>query len=917
LTASEIDLQVCEKEPIHQLGLVQPHGALVILERKRLTSESGDDVSGPPAYVLRHWSANLAPMCGAAGEQPTAGSDGLALLEACTDRRWGESLDRLVAAAPAWTDCGHLGPPGKQVSVWFTVHLTGSLVFVEIEPMDGAAIPGVSADIADSEIESALGWAGGAEVTNVYAFGSHLADVAAAWFGYDRVMVYRFHQDWSGEVIAEVRQPELPPLVGLRYPASDIPPQARQLYLTVPVRVIADVGAVPVPLIPPAHAVSTAPVDLSHCRLRSVSPYHIEYLRNMDVAATLVTSLIVDGRLWGLIACHHRTVRRVSPDLHRLAERVTAIAGRLIGSMLAHETAAQRRRIDGQLQRLTTCKGSLDDALRRLLFGSPRLTEVTRSLAGGIYADGVCATAGPTPGVAWIEALLRKLAARSADRCIALPSLAAWDAEFGGQESLASGFLVVFVSRSPLCAIFCVRPEVTREVLWGGDPSHPVEVDPVTGKISPRRSFRVWRQTVKGQARPWDDADIVYLSRLPEALGTIAGVSATELALAVRSRLEALEEQYENVDDLRADFLDAALEGMALTVAVDDRDVARTVSTNNAFREVFEFREDTVIGQPLPILLQQVGLSPDALSEMTEEPREVTAWSRTLGPRSILIHRRTMFVLRTQARQRTWGVLIFQDITGFRRVSDSLRAERDRAALSAQAKSQFLATVSHELRTPLNAIIGFSDLMRGRYSSVPMNPTEVARHAEHVYEAGRHLLGLIDDLLELSSRETGHRDLRETNFDLRALVKEICDWIEQHGATTGIAFARHLDGPPLPFRGEPKAIRQAIINILSNAFKFTDAGGTVTCRLGDLPDGTVIVVVKDTGIGMPAEKIDLAFKPFEQLDSGTNRQRGGIGLGLPLARSLIELHGGTINVGSAVGEGTTVTLALPAWRRDS
>lgn len=260
-------------------------------------------------------------------------------------------------------------------------------------------------------------------------------------------------------------------------------------------------------------------------------------------------------------------------------------------------------------------------------------------------------------------------------------------------------------------------------------------------------------------------------------------------------------------------------------------------------------------------------------------------------------------------------VVIYTDISERREAERSLLKAKEEAEIANHAKSQFLASMTHELRTPLNAIIGFAEVLREELYG-PLGAKQYGDFANDIHQGGQHLLSMINDILDLSKIEAGRRDLAYEDVDLSALVESVVRMVRQRAAEAGVRLERDLPDNLPPLHAEDKAVRQMLINLLSNAIKFTPKGGHIRVGAaydGD-GDGTLRLTVEDTGIGMSPADIPIALAPFRQIDSAHARRYQGTGLGLPLVESLIELHGGTLAIESALGEGTNITLIFPAER---
>jgi signal transduction histidine kinase len=278
---------------------------------------------------------------------------------------------------------------------------------------------------------------------------------------------------------------------------------------------------------------------------------------------------------------------------------------------------------------------------------------------------------------------------------------------------------------------------------------------------------------------------------------------------------------------------------------------------------------------------------------------------------SIVDQRFGTMAAREAARLRATVAELEETKAHLERTSSELMLALEAAAAGSQAKSQFLATMSHELRTPLNAVIGFSEALgSGIHGSLGERQRE---YVQHIKEAGTHLLQLVNDVLDLSKLDANRVDLDIVQIGIGEVFTSVVGLLSTNAQAAGIAVRQELREGLGHLLGDERRIRQVLINLVSNAIKFTPAGGTVTLSAWPEASGLVISVA-DTGIGMAAEDIPIALERFGQIDGRLARRFEGTGLGLPLSKKLVELHGGKLAIDSTLGVGTTVTLTFPADR---
>ena len=363
-----------------------------------------------------------------------------------------------------------------------------------------------------------------------------LADSAVKTFrdmtGYDRVMVYKFDPDGHGKIIAEARDPRLESLLGHRYPASDIPQRARQLYIRNRVRVLVDATYEPMPLVPTLLPLTGKDLDMSLCHLRSMSPLHTQYLKNMGVTATLVASLVRDGQLWGLVAAHHYQPRKLRYAVRAASELLAEVISTRIAAIenYAHaQVALLVRRLEQRLVEATSTEGDW----RLALFRNPRtLLQPLEATGAALFHDGEILTLGEAPSTPELRALLAWVETKYVDAPFHSASVGKDEPALASLTPVASGVLAVKLSTSRPDYLVWFRKEQLQSVTWAGDPKKVVfGNDP--RELSPRRSFAAWSEIVRGTALPWSGTELALARAIGTALvDIILQVHAVRLLIA-------------------------------------------------------------------------------------------------------------------------------------------------------------------------------------------------------------------------------------------------------------------------------------------------------------------------------------------------------------------------------------------------
>ena len=507
VSPQSVDLSGCEREPIHIPGSIQPHGLLLVVDpRTRQIVHAAGDVEG--RLGTPDWLG--APL------EDLLGAD--------------------IATAIMSTDAEpprDVAPPRSEERFDLSVSRGSRHFLVELEP---ASPPHLMPALLP-ELEAA------AHAFDAAGDLDSLMATAARQFrrltGYDRVMVYRFLDDEAGKVVAEDASPDQHSFMNHHFPASDIPAQARALYVRNLVRVIPDVHYRPAPLTPPRPA--DDPIDMTDCSLRSVSPVHIQYLKNMGVAASASFSIVKNGVLWGLIACHNSEPRGLTLDVRAGGRALSAALSRQIKAR--EDTEAYRERIrlttfEDRIMEILLREGSLNSAL------AGHIPEIQRMFA----ADGVAVlrgedvvTAGKCPAQDHIRALADWVCTDPSQPVFAASELSATAAPREAIGPLTAGLLSMILSTTERWAVLWFRAEAVEVVNWAGNPNKAASVGP-DGALTPRASFDAWSETVRGKARRWSIAEVEAAERL--AVG-IQNVWQTRKIRDLNKELLALVDQKE------------------------------------------------------------------------------------------------------------------------------------------------------------------------------------------------------------------------------------------------------------------------------------------------------------------------------------------------------------------------------------
>lgn len=564
--APTVDLTNCDREPIHIPGSIQAHGALIVCD------STGGEVLA--------YSQNAIEMLGII--EPAEGQR----LEDLVGPEAAHTLRNALATSDdprrsALRMGLHL--PSGEFDV--AVHRTSQGAFMEFEPHSRHS---------DQPLETAR-----MLISRIRSIGSidELVDKSArlifAMLAYDRVMIYRFEHDGSGKVVSEHKRRDLESFKGQYFPATDIPKQARILYLKNTIRIISDARDERIPLL----AVGSSggePLDLSFAHLRSVSPIHCEYLRNMGVAASMSISIVVDGELWGLVACHHYSPKSL-PMQQRVASEMYGEFLSLHLSALKQkqilDTANRARRSLDRFLQAASQNGDITQLLRDSL---PEFAQIMPSDGVGLWLDGGWTSMGSVPPLTDIAKIAELVGTTSGGRIWGTDQLSLHLPESSAYASAACGLLAIPLSQRPKDYLFFFRKELVQTLNWAGNPDKSYESGPLGDRLTPRKSFAIWKETVHLKAQRWTEEEWEIAEAIRAVLVEVV-LHHNELLADERGKADVRQRMLNEELNHRVKNILAVIKALVGHPVREGRDISEYVSTLKGRIQALSFAHDQVV----------------------------------------------------------------------------------------------------------------------------------------------------------------------------------------------------------------------------------------------------------------------------------------------------------------------------------
>jgi light-regulated signal transduction histidine kinase (bacteriophytochrome) len=506
----EVDLTTCDREPIHISGHIQQHGVLIAVREPQLEilliSENAQDLLGvdPKSAIGQDLSLLFEEV-------------EIEKLKSCLLNENLKTVNPIKLSAVK---------AGKSLEFDCILHRSEGVSILELELATTAKNISIfsfyhSVRAAIAQIQSA---------TNLNDLCQKTVEEVRKITGFDRVMIYQFDPEGNGAVIAEDKEEQLTPFLGLNYPSSDIPKQARKLYEVNWLRLIPDINYKPIALFPATNPLTERPIDLSFSVLRSVSPIHVEYLQNMGVTASMSISLIKNEKLWGLIACHHYTPKFLNYEVRAACEFIGQVMSLELQSKEANEDYDYKLKLKSIKTKIVEDISTSEKLSEILVKCRQNLLDAVSARGATVIFGGKFYLVGETPQGAALKYLTEWVKKHLKKEIFYTDSLAQCYPEAEEFKDTASGCLALAISPIQKIYVLWFRPEVIKTVNWAGEPKKALEVDEDGGeKLSPRKSFELWKETVRCKSLPWKQCEIEAALELKKAMVNIVLRQADQL----------------------------------------------------------------------------------------------------------------------------------------------------------------------------------------------------------------------------------------------------------------------------------------------------------------------------------------------------------------------------------------------------
>lgn len=839
------EIQNCEDEPIRTPGSIQRHGFLLILDRDE------QQVVAASENTTEFLNVPLARILGAR-------VDTVLPLEIVG------ALRGLSLRVEGQTSLVYLGSYQLGERFYSVVtHWVGGERVVEFERVDRLVSPELTNQVVTNFVNKL------SKITDERELCEAITKQVKDLTGFNRILLYRFDEFGHGTVLCEESDGILPSYLGLRFPATDIPQQARDLYVLNTVRIIPDADYIPSPL-RGNRSHSSGAFDLSMSVLRSVSPLHLQYMKNMGTNSSMSISIVCEGKLWGLISGHHAEARTVPYLVRSCCDLLTKLVGTQLLSFRVSAKLERMVHFHALQRRILMHMAAEHDYLGAMAQQMDSLMLVTNSSGSALILEGKLKTAGHTPSHASIVKLASWMDANPELNCFESRHLAQsipWAADF---SETCSGWMVVRISDVKQSYVMWFRPEVQRTVTWAGEPKEKAQ----DLSLRPRGSFEAWKEIVRGQSEPWTEMEID---------------SALEFRAAVMTISLKRSEEAVQLGEARFSQLTQALPSLVWTsdnegslTYVNQLWMEEGLGTNGIwFRQGRLVPEDELKCNALWAIAVRDSTPFECELRFRATPKVSERWHMV----------RAAPFLRADGTRAGW-VGTCTDLADKHQRELALRMT-EKLVLSGRLTS----VIAHEINNPLEAIGNLFYLLSAKMDV----DSESQSYVQLIESELLRISGITKQTLRWSSESNQRADVGTAGAIFDDVLRLYAGKIRNKEIQVIVE-----GGENSQFFGYVGQITQVIANLVSNAIQAVPVGGTFWLSASE--DGEMMsMIVRDNGYGMDRETLKQIFEPFF-----TTKGDLGNGLGLYISKEIVERHGGTLIVQSEVEIGTEIRVQLPA-----
>ncbi|WP_018611272.1 PAS domain-containing protein [Segetibacter koreensis] len=883
------DAIFCGKQPLHNTNLIQPHGVLIVLDKALL--------------IVVQTSENVAELTGLTREEIV----GRSIKDIITE----ESFDAIQSVNSATKFKTKIPQnltftiDGVAKAYMALIHEKDDLLLIEVEFADEIEKKGSFINVFEQlkQVISAFD-----NATTVNETCHIAANEIKRISGFDKVMIYSFDEAWNGTVIAEAREKAMDSYLGLKFPASDIPKQARDLYFKNPFRLIPNRDYEPVPLSPFVNPVTNTATNLSDCKLRSVAPVHIEYLKNMGIVASMSTRIIHQENLWGLISCHHLQAKYLSFEETSFFELISNVLSSKIGSVLNKISNDRTDELNSYLINIIEQVALFDDIVNMFAYNKETLLRLLSAEGLAICWNGTIEMFGLTPEESDILDLQQWLLSKKITQMLHLPALSFAFGKADTYVQIASGLVALPIDPEAGNYLLAFRPEAIQQVKWGGNPNETITFEKNSTRYHPRNSFETWKETVKKNSVPWTTDELATAQKFRNFL--------VEYSLKRKNKeLEVAIEEFTFMANLMPQLLWTAkadgsvdffneqwysftgqskqqsLEGWIENLHPEDyqKTLARwqeSVMQKKNYEIEYRLRRNDgtytwFLGRALPLL---------------DNNKNVIKWFGTCT--NIDEQKKMEQTLEQNVKKRT----------------EELTALNNELEKSNNELQQYAFIASHDLQEPVRKIQVFSKILKEKYLSEDHDKAEV--YINKIIASSHRIRSLIIDLLSYSS-------IAEQNLwqqtDLTVVVENVLQNLE---LLIDEKKAEIIISNLPAIKARKGQMEQVFQNLISNALYYTSPDRPPVIQISsrylssadfdaqEVDNGPFVeIIIMDNGLGFDKKYSEKIFQIFQRLLP--RNETGGTGIGLSIVKKIIDNHRGIIKANGIVNEGAYFNFILP------